>query len=68
MDAPGYEGKTEVAYSAKTALNVISGRRIIGNAETHHSYLNLPLTVCSDDMFEIRISGWTKFKIKLINL
>ena len=48
IETPCYEGKPEIAFSAKAALNVLSARRIIGQPETHHSCLNLPLTLCSE--------------------
>ena len=64
MDAPCYEGKSEVAYAAKNALNILSGRHVIGQPETLHSCLNLPLTLCSDNLVEVRISGWTRLQQK----
>ena len=54
------EGKKELEYACKFALNTLSSTRVIGQAETHHSCLNLPLTICSESLVEVRISGWTK--------
>ena len=51
-----------MAYASKIALNVLSGRHIIGQSETHHSCLNLPLTICSEKLVGVRISGWTKLR------
>ena len=61
-DVPCYDEKNEVAYACKLALNELSARRVIGQAETHHSCLQLPLTLCSDHMFEIILSGWYKLR------
>lgn len=58
METPCYQGKQEVEFAAKQILNNLSSRRIIGQAETHHTALKLPLTLCSDYLFEVRISGW----------
>ena len=44
-------------------MNELSSSRVIGQAETYHSCLQLPLTLCSENMFEIRISGWYKLRI-----
>lgn len=62
IDSPCHQGKHQVQFAAKQLLNSLSSRRVIGQAETHHSTLNLPLTLCSEDMFEIRISGWRRLK------
>ena len=60
IDTPCYEGTSEVILTAKKVLNSLGTRRICGQAETHHSLLNLPLTICSEIMVPIRISGWMK--------
>ena len=65
-EAPGYDGKDEVSYVSKNALNALSGRRIIGQPETHHSCINLPLTLCSENLVGIRISGWSKLPTKTL--
>ena len=61
--APCHEGTKEVAYACKVALNGLSSSRVIGQSETYHSCLQLPLTLFSEDMFEIRICGWYKLRI-----
>ena len=57
MEAPCHEGKDEISYAAKNVLNVLSGRCVIGQAETNHSCLNLSLTLCSENLVGVRISG-----------
>ena len=57
------EGKKELEYACKFALNTLSSTRVIGQAETQHSCLNLPLTLCSENMVEIRISGWCRLRM-----
>ena len=36
MDAPCYDGKEEISYVAKNAVNILSGRRVVGQPETLH--------------------------------
>ena len=64
MEVPCYEGKQEVAFAAKNSLNILSGRRVIGQSETQHSCLNLPLTKCSEMLVPIRLSGWARLRQK----
>lgn len=60
INTPCHEGKNQVEMASKMLLNKLSKERIYGQAETHHSLLNLPLTICSENMIPIRISGWIK--------
>ena len=62
MDTPSYDSRGQLEFAVKQILNSLSSRRVIGQAEAHHSALNLPLTLCSENMIEIRISGWTRIK------
>ena len=64
IDIPCYEGKHAIAYAAKNSLNHLKSSRIIGQAETHHSCLNLPLKLCSEHMIGVRLSGWTRLQLK----
>ena len=41
--------------------------RIIGQAETHHSALNLSLTLCSEHMIGFRLSGWTRLQLNNVS-
>ena len=61
---PSYQGKQAVEFACKLALNKLSSRRVIGQAETQHSCLKLPLTLCSENMVDIRISGWYRLRKK----
>ena len=66
MDTPSYDSKGQLEFAAKQILNSLSSRRVIGQAEAHHSELNLPLTLCSENMIEIHISGWTRIKENIL--
>ena len=68
IDTPCYEGKQQLEYTAKTLLNTLASRRIYGQEETHNTSLNLPLKMCSEEMKEIRISGWIKIQDKLSSI
>lgn len=52
-----------MSFGSKTCLNCLSGRKVVGQSETQHSCLNLPLTLFSDNMVAVRISSWTKLKL-----
>lgn len=54
MNIPCHGGQNEVSFAAKTYLNILSGRHVIGQYETMHSCLNLPLTLCSEDLVQVR--------------
>lgn len=60
MENPCYDGKQEISYAEKQSLHMLSGKIVIGKPETHNSCLNLPLTICSENIVEVRISGWTR--------
>lgn len=62
MDIPCSDGKRQISSTAKTCLNALSGKKVIGLSESIHSCLNLPLTLCSEKMCEVRIGGWSKLK------
>lgn len=52
----------EVSLAAKQILNNLRSRRVIGRPEAIHSSLNLPLTICSEHLVEVRISPWKALK------
>ena len=56
------EDEGQVIFAAKQILNSLRSRRVIGRPESVHLALGLPLTVCSESLVAVRISGWARLQ------